>query len=105
MSNLEITEINIHVTRKIQGADQNPLLAFVRIVLNDCFVINGVKVIEGKFGKFISFPREYNRETKKSNNICYPIRKETHDAMAAVILKEYEAAVSYSAPAKVAGPA
>lgn len=105
MSNLEITEINIHVTRKNQDGTANPLLAFVRIVLNDCFVVNGVKVIEGKFGKFISFPREYNRESKKANNICYPIRKDTHDAMASLILKEYEAALSQSAPEKVAGPA
>ena len=92
MSNLEITEIHINVTKKIESDHKNPLMAFVRIVLNGCFVINGIKVIQGRAGVFISFPREYDKETKTGNNICYPIRKDVHEQMSAQILKEYDAA-------------
>jgi DNA-binding cell septation regulator SpoVG len=84
---LEITEIDIkHLVNK----DVEPLQAFVRICLNGIFIINSIKVVKGKFGLFVSFPRDFNKKEQKGYNICYPITKSFHEYATKKILTEYE---------------
>ena len=89
---IEITEINIHPIKNRQP--ENPLEAFVRVVLNDQFVINSIKVIQGKFGLFVSFPREYNKKEGKGYNLCFPITKSLQEHMSEKILSEFRMAVA-----------
>jgi len=86
MSVIEITEIQIQAV----GPESLPLIGFCRVTLNGAFVIKGIRIVRGKEGVFISFPREYNARTKEANSICFPIRKELTDAMTSQILKAYE---------------
>ena len=87
MSNtgIEITEINVHPIKNKQP--DSPLEAFVRVVLNDQFVINSIRVVNGKFGRFVSFPREYNKKEGKGYNLCFPITKTLHQHMSEKILE------------------
>ena len=89
---IEITEINVHPVRNKQP--DHPLEAFVRVVLNDQFVINSIKVVKGKFGLFVSFPREYNKKEGKGYNLCFPITKTLHEYMSDRILSQYRVAVA-----------
>lgn len=82
---LEITEITI-----LNGSSNiDPIASTVRIVLNSAFVINGIKIVKGKFGLFVSFPREYDTKKKQGMNFCFPITKKCHDLMTEKILTEY----------------
>jgi len=92
MNGIEITEVNVHPVKN-KVAD-SPLEAFVRVVLNDQFVITSIKVINGKFGRFISFPREYNKKEGKGYNLCYPITKTLQEYMSRRILDEYNVAMA-----------
>jgi len=83
---LEITEVDVSPMIKIEG---NPLLANVRMVLNNIFVITGIKIIEGKFGLFVSMPRVYDPVKKCGQNYAFPITKSFHEYMSKKILKEY----------------
>ena len=69
-----------------------PLQAWVRIVLNDAFVVTGIRVMNGKFGLFIAFPVV----SGKNNPTCFPIRKSLNDEMTAAILNEYRKTISLS---------
>jgi len=89
---IEITEVNVHPLRNKQ--EDNPLEAFVRVVLNGQFVINSIRVVKGKFGLFISFPREYSKKEGKGYNFCFPISKALHEYMTERILNEYRLAVA-----------
>lgn len=89
---IEITEVNVHPLKNKQ--EDNPLEAFVRVVLNGQFVINSIRVVKGKFGLFISFPREYNKKEGKGYNFCFPISKPLHEYMTERILNEYRLAVA-----------
>jgi DNA-binding cell septation regulator SpoVG len=84
---IEITEINVHPLRNKKS--DSPLEAFVRVVLNEQFVINSIRVVKGKFGLFVSFPREYNKKEGKGYNYCFPITKSLHEYMSERILSEY----------------
>lgn len=89
---IEITEINVHpVKNKVPNS---PLEAFVRVVLNDQFVINSIKVMKGKFGLFVTFPRDYDKEKGKGTNYCFPITKPLHQYMSEKILGEYRMAAA-----------
>ncbi len=34
------------------------LKAYAKLVLNDSFILNGIKVVKGKFGHFVLFPKK-----------------------------------------------
>jgi DNA-binding cell septation regulator SpoVG len=87
---IQITEISIFPVEPKEG---NALQAFVRIVLNDAFVINGLRVVNGKFGQFVAFPKQ---KGKKDFTICFPIQKALHEEISNTILNEYRLFVSAS---------
>lgn len=87
---IEITEIKVNTIRNKQP--DSPLEAFVRVVLNGQFVISSIKVVKGKFGLFVSFPREYDKAQGKGYNLCYPITKPLQEYMSQKILDEYRLA-------------
>jgi stage V sporulation protein G len=88
---IEITEINVHPVKNRQP--NSPLEAFVRVVLNEQFVINSIKVVKGKFGPFVSFPREYNKKEGKGYNLCFPLTKALQEHMSEKILGQYRMAM------------
>jgi DNA-binding cell septation regulator SpoVG len=92
LKGIEITQINVHPVRT--KVPDSPLEAFVQVVLNDQFVINSIKIINGKFGPFVSFPREYNKKEGKGYNLCFPITKALQEYMSEKILSEYRVAVA-----------
>lgn len=87
---IQITEISIF---PVEPKDGSALQAFVRVVLNDAFVINGLRVVNGKFGQFVAFPKQ---KGKKDFTICFPIRKDLHDEISNTILHGYRQFVSAS---------
>ena len=89
VNGIEVTEIRVHsLNKKDPGT---PLQAFARVVLNDQLCINGIRIVKGKFGPFISFPREFNRKEGKGYNLCYPITKLLQNHLSERILSQWQA--------------
>jgi stage V sporulation protein G len=86
---------------KVFPVAEEKLKAYVSIVLDDCFLVSDLKVIQGPNGLFISMPskRKKNGEFK---DIAHPLNRETRERMERRILEEYEK-VKASVP--VPGPA
>jgi len=80
---MEITQV------KVFPVDEEKLKAYVSIVLDDCFLVSDLKVIQGPNGLFISMPskRKKNGEFK---DIAHPLNRETREQMERRILQEYE---------------
>jgi len=93
---------------KVFPVAEEKLKAYVSIVLDDCFLVSDLKVIQGPNGLFISMPskRKKNGEFK---DIAHPLNRETRERMEKRILEEYEkvkaAAPPAPAPASAPGPA
>ena len=83
---IELTEIKVTKAKKEPGSN---LLASARIVLNGQLCINNIKIVEGKFGPFLSFPREFNQKDGKGYNLCYPITKALSDYLSESILRQW----------------
>ena len=88
---MEITQV------KVFPVDEEKLKAYVSIVLDDCFLVSDLKVIQGPNGLFISMPskRKKNGEFK---DIAHPLNRETREQMERRILQEYERARSQAPP-------
>lgn len=97
---LAITEITIHPATDASG----PWVAFVRIVLNGEFVVNSIKIVKGKFGLFVAFPREYNKKEGKGYNLCFPITKTLQERMSGQILAAYHRQEEGLPPAPLSTP-
>ena len=80
---MEITEV------KVFPVKEEKLKAFVSIVIDDCFMVNDIKIIQGREHRFISMPsrRKKNGDFK---DVAHPLNSETRNRMEARILAEYD---------------
>ena len=84
---MDITQV------KVFPVKEEKLKAYVSIVLDECFLVSDLKVIQGPNGLFISMPskRKKNGDFK---DIAHPLNRETRERMERRILDEYEQAVA-----------
>jgi len=80
---IEVARIN-----KLEGSGKTR--AFCDILLNDAFVIKGLRVVEGKNGIFVSMPREPGKDGKWYATFA-PIKKEVREELDRIILGAYGA--------------
>ena len=58
------------------------------ITIDDCFIITGITIMNGKNGLFISMPNKKNNKGEYKD-ICYPLNAETRKQITDIILAEY----------------
>jgi stage V sporulation protein G len=83
MNGLNITEVRVSVR------EDPKLKAFVSITFNDCFVIRGLKIIEGNKGMFVAMPSR-KKPDGTFQDIAHPINNETRAWMEGEVLKAYQ---------------
>ena len=83
---MEITEV------KVFPVHEEKLRAFVSVVIDRCFMVNDIKVIQGRDGLFISMPsrRKRNGDFK---DIAHPLNNDTRCMIEDRILSEYEGTI------------
>jgi len=95
----------VNITQvKVFPVSEEKLKAYVSIVLDECFLVSDLKVIQGPNGLFISMPskRKKNGEFK---DIAHPLNRETREQMERRILEEYERVRSTAPPSPPSAPA
>ncbi len=81
---MRITEIRVSLR------DDNKLRAFVSITFENCFVVRGIKVIEGANDKrFVAMPSR-KRADGTYQDVAHPVNNETRDWIEGEILQKYE---------------
>jgi len=80
---MEITEVRVKLR------DNGKLRAFARLTFDDCFVVRGVKVIEGTNGMFVAMPSR-KRPDGKYQDVAHPITNEMRQAIEKKVLEEYQ---------------
>lgn len=85
--------INITDTRvRIIENSDSKLKAIASIVIEGCFAIHDIKIIEGNEGVFIAMP---SRKTAEGTfkDIAHPINSETREMVKTIIIDAYKKAV------------
>lgn len=81
---LNITEIRI---KKINKGD---LLAAASVCIDDCFILNEIKLLNGKNGRYISMPNRKLKNKDIRRNFSYPINNETRIQLLDAISEQYD---------------
>ncbi len=80
---MEVTNV------KVYPVNEDRLKAYVTIVLDDCFVVHDVKVIQGPSGLFVAMP---SKRTKNGTykDTAHPLNTETRAMIEKCVLDSYE---------------
>lgn len=80
---MEITRVRVHKVDR-----DGKLKGYATVTIDNCFVINGIRIIEGEDRLFCAMPsRKVNED--KFEDIAHPTNKETRDMFEEKILAEY----------------
>ena len=80
---MQITEVRITLR------DDQKLRAFASITIDDCFVVRGLKVIEGRDNKvFVAMPSK-KKTDGTYQDVAHPINNECRKALEDAILRAY----------------
>ena len=92
---MEITEVRVFPVQ------EEKLKAFVSVVLDHCFMVNDIKVIQGREGLFISMPSR-KKKNGEFKDIAHPLNNETRRWVEDRVLSEYRTVISGGTPAVAA---
>lgn len=84
---MEITEV------KVFPIQEEKLKAFVSIVFDHCFMVNDIKIIQGREGLFISMPSR-KKKNGEFKDVAHPLNNETRRMIEDRVLGEYERILS-----------
>ena len=76
------------IKKTFDGPDK--LRAIASVILDDCFIIKGVRVVDGEKGMFISLPSRRNVKGEFTEQ-CFPLSKELRMELTDTVLRAYEA--------------
>src|SRR2546427_8707248 len=79
---MEITEVRVF------PVDEDKLKAFVSIIIDDCFVVSDIKIINGNNGLFISMPSK-KRKNGTFRDVAHPLNNETRRKIEDKVLARY----------------
>lgn len=80
---MKITEVRVNKLNK-----DNRLRAIASVTFDDCFVVHGIRVIEGDEGLFIAMPSR-KLKNEKFLDTAHPINNEFRQEMEETVVAEY----------------
>lgn len=80
---IEITEVKITKTSNLVK-----LLAIASITINNCFVVNDIKLMEGQKGLYIVMPNR-RLPSGEFKDVAHPINAETRELIQRTIIEKY----------------
>ncbi len=86
---MDITEVKVYPVRK----PDDKLKAFVTMILDNCFVIRDMKVINGNTGLFVAMPSRKKADGTYAD-IAHPLNSDMRKHMEELVLKEYQRVIS-----------
>ena len=83
---MKITSVNVH-----KKNDETRMKGIASVLLDECFAVHDIRIIEGDNGLFIAMP---SRQTSTGGyrDIAHPINSETRQVFEKEIIEAYEKA-------------
>jgi len=81
---MKITNVQVFLT-----PNQDKLLAFARIALDDSLQLTSIRVYQGTKGPFVAYPSDPNYKGHDYKQLFYPVTRELRNQIEESILNEY----------------
>jgi stage V sporulation protein G len=88
---------DIRITR-VDGDDK--LKAFAALVIEDCFLVGDLRVVEGEDGYFVAMPSRRKRDGS-FKDIAYPLNNALREEIEERVLLAYETATGHRAISRI----
>ena len=88
-TNITITDVRI----KLVDIEGKRIKAIASITIDNSFVVNDLKVIDGSKGIFVAMPSSKAKDGTL-RDIAHPIKQEARDVISSAVLEKYELARS-----------
>ena len=85
---IKITDVKI----RIVTAENSKLKAVASIIIDECFAVHDIKIIEGDNGEFIAMTKR-KTPTGEFKDIVHPINTQTRELMRDTIIQAYNRAL------------
>jgi len=79
---MKITEV------KVYPANEGKLKAYATMVIDDCFIIRDLKIIQSDLGMFVSMPSRRKKDGS-FKDVAHPLNQETRQMIEARIIEEF----------------
>ncbi len=89
-------------TVKVYPVHEEKLKAFVSVVFDHCFMVNDIKVIQGKDGLFLSMPSR-RKKSGEFKDVAHPLNNGTRQMLEERVLQEYRQVSSDRTPRRPVG--
>ena len=86
---MNITDVRVRLIKR----DDSKFRAVASIIIDDCFVIHDIKIIEGAEGNFIAMPSRKTPDGEYKDS-AHPINAETRELIKDRILEAYDKTVA-----------
>ena len=72
---------------RVSKWEKDKIKGFATITLDGCFVVGGLKIMQGSNGLFVAMPSQKKGEEYK--DICFPITKEFRQELQSAVLEKF----------------
>jgi len=84
---MDVTEVRVTMTQPRDDDDRQRAIASV--ILDNCFAVHGLRVMEGQHGHFVSMPSRKGTDGKYYD-VAHPITAEASQEIRGAVLVEYD---------------
>lgn len=89
---LEVTKVLVFPFK--EGPSLGHMRGLAQIVLNDQFVIRGLRVMDGESGLYVSYPADpFYKGEELTRSVCNPLTRELRERIENAVLEKFRAAV------------
>lgn len=78
-----------NVTVRPVNSKEGKVVAFADITIDDSFLVNNVKIINGQRGLFVAMPAIKDKKTDTYKDVCFPLNNEARKIIETKVLAEY----------------
>ena len=89
---LAVTKVDVWPFK--EGADLGHMKGYAQVVLNEQMVLRGLRVMDGEYGLFVSYPNDPFFKGDDYRNIYNPITRKLREHIENCVLEKYQAAVA-----------
>ena len=77
-----------------EGPSMGHLKGLAQIVINDQLALRGLRIMDGEYGLFVSYPNDPFYKGEDFKSIAFPITKQFREHVENCVLERYQAAIN-----------
>ena len=88
---LAVTQVQVFPFK--EGPSMGHMVGTASVILNDQFLIRGLRIMEGENGLFVGYPNDPFYKGEDFRSICFPMTRQLREHIENCVLEKYQASL------------